>query len=202
MGIGVELMEDPVIASDGQTYDRKHITDFFNNGANNNSPFTGLPFANHDLKPNKKRKAEIDGYLKLKNEGNSVEEIIKYLISLNPAVPPQGAAPAEGSDNLEPYNSDEDKPRLHDLSSYNSDEDDLSLDLNSDSEYEADPLTPIYEADELEGAPAPEFYQPEPAYEPVDEPPVDEPQPDPNDDDIPHLRKPRYGCRPPSCTIS
>ncbi len=82
MGIGYAPMKDPVTASDNKTYDRKNIIKFFDTTVNNKSPITGELLLNHDLEPNKKRKAQIDGYLKLKKEGKPVKEQIRYLRKL------------------------------------------------------------------------------------------------------------------------
>jgi uncharacterized protein YegL len=48
--ITLEIMEDPVICSDGHTYERKAITRWLS--TNNNSPRTGLPIDRHTLTPN------------------------------------------------------------------------------------------------------------------------------------------------------
>ena len=45
-----ELMEDPVVTADGQTYERKEVTEWL--ATHNISPLTGEPLPHKDLVPN------------------------------------------------------------------------------------------------------------------------------------------------------
>lgn len=55
------LMQNPVIAADGHSYEEKAIREWFNRG-NNKSPVTGLPLPNQHLVPNINLKQVIDEY--------------------------------------------------------------------------------------------------------------------------------------------
>ncbi len=54
-------MEDPVVAADGQTYERAAITQWLESG-NRNSPLTGERLRHDDLTPNHRLKAIIQAY--------------------------------------------------------------------------------------------------------------------------------------------
>jgi hypothetical protein len=64
--ISLEIMNDPVICSDGQTYDRKAIEEWFELG-HNTSPITNVRLANRNLMPNYPLKQAIDAYKVLRN---------------------------------------------------------------------------------------------------------------------------------------
>lgn len=55
--ISLEIMQDPVICSDGNTYEREEIARWFIN--HDTSPKTNLPLANKNLIPNHAIKAGI-----------------------------------------------------------------------------------------------------------------------------------------------
>ncbi len=61
--ITFELMEDPVMASDGHTYDKKAIEEWFNKGKQT-SPMTGKKLQNKNLLVNYSIKSIIDNYKK------------------------------------------------------------------------------------------------------------------------------------------
>lgn len=58
--IGQELLKNPVIASDGFTYERKEIQDWFKRS--DMSPITGIRLKNRDLIPNIALKNTIEQY--------------------------------------------------------------------------------------------------------------------------------------------
>lgn len=62
--ISYAIMEDPVICSDGQTYERSAIQQWFVRG-NNTSPITNAPLANPILIPNFALRQAIDAHKKL-----------------------------------------------------------------------------------------------------------------------------------------
>lgn len=62
--ITIDLMNDPVICSDGHTYERSAIQDSFNSG-NFRSPKTNLLLANNKLIPNIALRQAIEAYKKL-----------------------------------------------------------------------------------------------------------------------------------------
>ena len=64
-----KLMEDPVMASDGWTYERKSIEEYFKQ--NKHSPMTGEPFDDDILRSNKSAKKKIQSFLLSKNEINT-----------------------------------------------------------------------------------------------------------------------------------
>ncbi len=72
--ITCEIMKDPVICSDGNTYERKAIETWLR--TNNKSPSTNLPLVNKTLIPNVFAKRVIDAYkeakLKEKQEYDSL----------------------------------------------------------------------------------------------------------------------------------
>jgi len=55
-----ELMEDPVVAADGHSYERKAIEGWFS--SHNTSPLTNLPLKNKDLIPNHNLRSSIAQY--------------------------------------------------------------------------------------------------------------------------------------------
>ena len=57
----MELMECPVIAADGNTYDRKSIEDWFSRGKKT-SPLTGAPLAHLGLTPNNLVRSMVSEY--------------------------------------------------------------------------------------------------------------------------------------------
>ena len=59
--ISMELMECPVIAADGNTYDRKSIEDWFSRGKKT-SPLTGAPLAHLGLTPNNLVRSMVSEY--------------------------------------------------------------------------------------------------------------------------------------------
>ena len=74
--ISQEIMQDPVIASDGYTYDRKSIEEWLRN--NEKSPMTLLKLESKNLIPNRSLKSAIESWkdeMKRKWEESSVREI-------------------------------------------------------------------------------------------------------------------------------
>lgn len=59
--IGFRVMNDPVICSDGFSYDRVNITDWL--GRSSISPLTNLPLENRNLIPNRALKAAMESFL-------------------------------------------------------------------------------------------------------------------------------------------
>ena len=57
----MELMECPVMAADGNTYDRSSIEDWFKTGKNT-SPLTGAPLAHLGLAPNNLVRSMVSEY--------------------------------------------------------------------------------------------------------------------------------------------
>jgi hypothetical protein len=62
--ISQDIMNDPVICSDGQTYERSAIQPWFDRG-NNTSPITNVPLASRNLIPNIALRQAIHAYKKL-----------------------------------------------------------------------------------------------------------------------------------------
>jgi hypothetical protein len=62
--ISQDIMENPVICSDGQTYERSAIQPWFDRG-NNTSPITNVPLANRNLIPNIALRQAIEAHRKL-----------------------------------------------------------------------------------------------------------------------------------------
>jgi len=62
--ISQDIMENPVICSDGQTYERSAIQPWFDRG-NNTSPITNVPLANRNLIPNIALRQAIEAHKKL-----------------------------------------------------------------------------------------------------------------------------------------
>jgi hypothetical protein len=62
--ISQDIMENPVICSDGQTYERSAIQPWFDHG-NNTSPITNVPLANRNLIPNIALRQAIEAHRKL-----------------------------------------------------------------------------------------------------------------------------------------
>jgi hypothetical protein len=62
--ISQDIMNDPVICSDGQTYERSAIQPWFDRG-NNTSPITNVPLANRNLIPNIALRQAIEAHRKL-----------------------------------------------------------------------------------------------------------------------------------------
>eukprot|EP01040_Poterioochromonas_malhamensis_P005106 gene5109-5469_t len=64
--ISLDLMNDPVIASDGHSYERIHIMEWFEKAKQAGgvvlSPLTGLPLPNETLRSNLELKTEIDAF--------------------------------------------------------------------------------------------------------------------------------------------
>lgn len=69
--ISRELMRDPVIVSDGHTYDRSQIVRWFY--SNNTSPLTGLVLPNKDLIPNYSLKSLIENFLTQNRNTNQMD---------------------------------------------------------------------------------------------------------------------------------
>jgi len=67
--ISRSVMVDPVIATDGKTYERKEILRWLEN--NNTSPFTKQPMSSRDLKENLELKQQISLWLAEKSSLNS-----------------------------------------------------------------------------------------------------------------------------------
>jgi len=67
--ISKELMQDPVVAADGYSYDRKNISDWFSrcNQRSLRSPVTGGPLKNNSLTDNNNLRSQISSWL-----GNTV----------------------------------------------------------------------------------------------------------------------------------
>lgn len=65
----LDIMEDPVIASDGATYERKAIEDWFSRveGSSLLSPSTQQPMPNRTLTPHYRLREEISAFTKAKN---------------------------------------------------------------------------------------------------------------------------------------
>ena len=61
--ISQELLEDPVITSDGHTYERKNIQTWLE--THSASPITGLPLTDKNLKPNFAIKMAVKAYLEV-----------------------------------------------------------------------------------------------------------------------------------------
>ena len=59
--ISMELMDCPVMAADGNTYDRKSIEDWFSRGKKT-SPLTGAPLAHLGLTPNNLVRSMVSEY--------------------------------------------------------------------------------------------------------------------------------------------
>ena len=60
--ISFELFRDPVRASDGRTYERADITEWFAN--NDSSPWTGLPVSDKKLRPDKQMRRQVQDFKK------------------------------------------------------------------------------------------------------------------------------------------
>ena len=60
--ISFELFKDPVRASDGRTYERADITEWFAN--NDSSPWTGLPVSDKKLRPDKQMRRRVQDFKK------------------------------------------------------------------------------------------------------------------------------------------
>ena len=58
--ISQELLEEPVLTSDGHTYERKNIEAWLQN--HSTSPITGLPLADKTLRPNFAIKMAVQAY--------------------------------------------------------------------------------------------------------------------------------------------
>ena len=59
--ISMELMQHPVMAADGNTYDRSSIEDWFSRGKKT-SPMTGAPLAHLGLTPNNLVRSMVSEY--------------------------------------------------------------------------------------------------------------------------------------------
>ena len=66
--ITLAVMADPVMASDGQSYDRVAITTWFNSGRDT-SPVTNLPLRDRTLLPNHALRNAIEEYLAAPSTG-------------------------------------------------------------------------------------------------------------------------------------
>jgi hypothetical protein len=65
--ITLELMVDPVVASDGRTYERAAIEEWL--GGHSTSPLTNLELASKELRPNRPLLAMLDAYRQQQEEG-------------------------------------------------------------------------------------------------------------------------------------
>lgn len=65
--IGAQLMQDPVTAADGSSYERERISALIANGQTT-SPTTGQPLSSTELRDNAALKAAIEGYAALRRE--------------------------------------------------------------------------------------------------------------------------------------
>ena len=72
----MEVMQNPVIAQDGHTYERSAIEEWFSRSASANSPMTGERLPNKTLIPNR-----------------SLQSAIKDFKARQDAIKPGGAAP-------------------------------------------------------------------------------------------------------------
>ena len=63
------IMRDPVFCSDGHTYERVAITDWFSRGQNT-SPLTGAPLPDQNLTPNHALRQGIERYQQQKKQNN------------------------------------------------------------------------------------------------------------------------------------
>ncbi len=72
-----EVMQDPVIASDGTTYERKAIEDWLAN--HDTSPLTGKPLANKELTPNYALKNCIKDLIEQQNAESKLKSRIEKL---------------------------------------------------------------------------------------------------------------------------
>lgn len=69
--ISYEIMEDPVICVDGNSYERRSIEEWFKN--HNTSPLTGLVLSSIDLIPNRTLKRAIIQFQQQSEPESSVE---------------------------------------------------------------------------------------------------------------------------------
>eukprot|EP01040_Poterioochromonas_malhamensis_P005109 gene5110-5472_t len=81
--ISLDIMNDPVIASDGHSYERVHITEWFKKAKQSTgvilSPLTGVPLPNETLRSNLELKAEIDEFKASKSSIQTKD--IKFTLS-------------------------------------------------------------------------------------------------------------------------
>jgi len=78
--ISGEIFEDPVMASDGQTYERKGITKWIKQkGSNATSPLTGLKLKTKVLTPNHSMKSLVAEWQQKNKNGKHLEKSLKYL---------------------------------------------------------------------------------------------------------------------------
>lgn len=90
--ISQEIMEDPVVATDGHSYERASIREWL--AGNDTSPMTGERLANKTLTPNRNLKSNIQTWLEMqhgetraeKRRKTSAGEIKKFLAGLNELV--------------------------------------------------------------------------------------------------------------------
>ena len=66
--ISHSLMEDPVLTSDGFSFDKSSIQEWFNRG-NKTNPLTGLALTNTNLLPNRPLKNLITEYIEKNPKG-------------------------------------------------------------------------------------------------------------------------------------
>ena len=80
--ISGEIFKDPVIASDGQTYERESIEKWIatKEGQPVTSPLTGAILNNHTLTPNHKLKSMISSWQQKNKNGTHLEKSLKYLV--------------------------------------------------------------------------------------------------------------------------
>ena len=79
--ISGDIFKDPVIASDGQTYERKDIAKWIRQkGTNATSPLTGIKLKTKVLTPNHSMKSLIAAWQQKNKNGKHLEKSLKYLV--------------------------------------------------------------------------------------------------------------------------
>ena len=78
--ISGDIFKDPVIASDGQTYERKEISKWIRQkGTNATSPMTGIKLKTKVLTPNHSMKSQIAAWQQKNKSGKHLEKALKDL---------------------------------------------------------------------------------------------------------------------------
>ena len=101
-----DLMQDPVIAADGQSYERSAIEEWFYKG-HSSSPMTGAPLSHKHLTPNCNLKSQIEAW-KQQHKPQSTPQSTPQQQS-TPPQPPQPATPVHFQAHLDAHTTPQQK---------------------------------------------------------------------------------------------
>jgi len=87
-----QIMKDPVVDSEGNTYERAAIIDWLTN--HNDSPITRNPLHIEDLKPNRALRDSIEEYLKAQNQPQAPQQVPQQVPQPIPAYKAKNPVPS------------------------------------------------------------------------------------------------------------